>query len=148
MSGIVKMLEINDNLSLPEGELSFTATTSSGPGGQNVNKVSTRVVVSFDVAGSPTLTDDQKNLILRRLQNRVTKEGVLKVASQETRSQWANREAALRRLAELLRGALKTTPPRKRTKISVKAKKRRLEAKRHRGLVKSQRSGKSAIEEY
>ncbi|HMC82356.1 MAG TPA: aminoacyl-tRNA hydrolase [Candidatus Polarisedimenticolia bacterium] len=90
------MIEIRDGLAIREEELRFTASRSGGPGGQNVNKVSTRVTLWFDVAGSPSLTAEQRSLIRSRLATRISKEGVLRVVSQQTRSQAANREAARR----------------------------------------------------
>ncbi len=134
------MIGINERISIPEEELSFTASHSSGPGGQNVNKVSSRVTLWFDVANSPTLSPEQKDLILRRLANRIGKNGVLRVISQQTRSQVENRELAIERFAELLRDALKQAPVRKKTRVSKGAKLRRLEEKKQHGLLKSRRS--------
>ena len=130
------MLRLNDQLSLPESELSYRTSRSSGPGGQNVNKVETRVTVLFDVAASPTLSEEQKGRIRERLATRIDKKGVLRVISQKHRTQAANRETARERLATLVADALEQRRPRKRTRKPAAAKRRRLEDKRHRSEVK------------
>ena len=141
------MIRINDELSIPKEELSFTASRSSGPGGQHVNKVSTRVTLRFDVANSPSLKREQRYLILNKLATRVSKAGVLRIVSQQTRSQAANKEAALERFVALLQQALKQTPKRRRTRISPAAKQKRLNAKKHRGQLKQERSRKALWED-
>ncbi len=141
------MIEVTECLSIPDEELRFTASHSSGPGGQNVNKVSTRVTLWFDVLNSPSLTQEEKDLITGRLGSRMSKEGVLRVISQQTRSQMANREAAVERFVELLRNALRQEIPRKKTRISRTAKLRRLEDKRQHSRRKRERSRKVPIEE-
>ncbi|MDY6851341.1 MAG: alternative ribosome rescue aminoacyl-tRNA hydrolase ArfB [Thermodesulfobacteriota bacterium] len=140
------MLKITDSLSIPKEELTFTASPSQGPGGQNVNKVSTKVTLRFDLIGSPSLTEAQKILIMRRLAARVNKEGELWVVSQQTRSQWANREAAMERFAELMREALRQALPRKKTRVPLAARRRRLEDKRRQSRIKRLRS-KRVIED-
>lgn len=141
------MIVINDHTSISEDELLFTASHSSGPGGQNVNKVSSRVTLWFDVANSPSLSPDQKELLMRRLATRIGKDGVLRVISQQTRSQMENKELATERFAELLRDALKQMPMRKKTRVSKGAKLRRLEEKKQRGILKQERSKKLPIED-
>ncbi len=141
------MLKITDGLAIPLDELRFTASLSSGPGGQNVNRVHTRITLWFDVVNSPSLSEDQKALILRRLASRVSKEGVLRVVSQETRSQAANREAASERFAELLRTALQEEPARRKTRVSRMAKLKRLAEKRRRSVLKRERSRRLPIED-
>ena len=116
---------------------------SSGPGGQNINKVNTRVTLFFDVANCGSLSDWQKQRILSRLATRADKNGVLRVVSQKFRTQGANRRAAIERLQQLLTDALKTRPIRKKSKVSYAAKQRRLEEKRRRSLLKRQRSAKN-----
>lgn len=141
------MLKITDGLAIPLDELRFTASLSSGPGGQNVNRVHSRITLWFDVVNSPSLSEDQKALILRRLASRVSKEGVLRVVSQETRSQAANREAASERFAELLRTALQQEPARRKTRVSRMAKLKRLAEKRRRSVLKRERTRRLPIED-
>jgi ribosome-associated protein len=141
------MIEVTDCLSIPDEELRFTASHSSGPGGQNVNKVSTRVTLWFDVINSPNLSQEQKELITGRLGSRISKEGVLRVISQQTRSQMANREAAVERFVELLQFALKQAPIRKKTRVSRGAKLRRLEEKKQHSILKHGRSKRAPIED-
>ena len=136
------MIEIDKNTSIREDELVFKFSRSGGPGGQNVNKLNTRVTLSFDVANASNLSDEQKTRILRRLATRVDKSGVLKVVSQRYRTQKANRNAATERLIELLREALRKRRVRKKTKTPVWAKERRLEEKKRRGRIKRQRTEK------
>ena len=108
-----------------------------------MNKVSTKVTLWFDVANSASLSQEHKELIISRLGSRVSKEGVLRVISQQTRSQAANREAAVERFVELLRVALKQEKDRKKTRVSAAAKRRRLEEKKQRGCLKRERPRKS-----
>jgi ribosome-associated protein len=81
------VIVVNADLAIPEHELAFSASRSSGPGGQNVNKVSSRVTLTFDVENSPSLSDSQRRRIRSRLQTRINKDGVLRVISQISRSQ-------------------------------------------------------------
>jgi ribosome-associated protein len=141
------MVEINPSLSLPDGELELRTSRSAGPGGQNVNKLETRVTVRFDVAGSPSLTDDQRRRIQERLGTRISKAGVLQVSSQRHRTQAANREAAVARLAGLLAAALEPEAERKPTRMPKAAKRRRLEEKRRRGRLKAERTSPEARRE-
>jgi ribosome-associated protein len=136
------MPKVTDSLSIPDEELRFTASLSSGPGGQNVNKVNTRVTLWFDVINSPSLSPEQKELIMRRLGSRMSKDGVLRVISQQTRSQLANREVAIARFVDLLRVALRQEKTRKKTHVTKTAKLRRLEEKRQRSFLKRRRSTK------
>jgi len=134
------MIEINGRIVISEDELVFKFSRSSGPGGQNVNKVNTKVTLLFDVAGCESFSDIQKRRILNRLSTRANKDGVIKVASQRHRTQKANRTAAVERLSQLLTEALKTRPVRKKTKVPKAAKLRRLEEKKQRSLLKKQRA--------
>jgi ribosome-associated protein len=139
------VIRITDHLCIPEDELEFTASRSSGPGGQNVNKVSTRVTLRFHLLNSPSLSQEQKQRIVGLLSSRMSKDGVLRVVSQQTRSQAANREAAVERFAELLRGALTPVPPRRRTRVSLAAKERRLADKARRSRLKRERSKRPSL---
>ena len=124
---------------VPEGELRFQASRAGGPGGQHVNKTSTRIEVRWNVADSPSISDDQRARILERLKRRIDTKGVLRVAAGERRSQRANREAAVGRLNTLVRGALHRRRPRKPTRPSRVARERRLERKRRRSAIKHDR---------
>jgi ribosome-associated protein len=136
------MIEVMPGVSIPEDELHFDASRSGGPGGQNVNKVSSRVTLTFDVHASSALSADQKLTLLEKLSGRINKEGVLRVISQRTRSQDLNRSDTIDRFSELLREAL--TPQRKRVKTRVprKAHAKRVEEKKKRALIKQGRSRK------
>ena len=140
------MIEITEHLSIPTSEISYATSRSGGPGGQHVNKVSSRVTLLFHVAASPSLSEAQKRLILSRLATRVNQAGVLRVVSQQHRSQATNREVALTRFVTLLRQALKRTPRRAKTAIPAAVKRRRLDDKRHRGQMKQQRTKPDASE--
>ena len=136
------MIQVTNDVSIPENEVTFTASRSGGPGGQNVNKVSSRVTLSFDVANSASLSNDQKHQIYRKLATRINKDGVLRVVSQRTRSQDMNRADALERFSELLRHALTPERPRIKTRIPAAATRRRIEEKKKRTLIKRTRSKK------
>lgn len=134
------MIEITPELSIPESELEFLASRAGGPGGQHVNKVSSRVTLRFDLWGSTTLDEEQKRRIAEALPTRITKEGVLTMHARRHRSQAMNREELLGRFAELLREALRPRRARRKTRPSRAAKKRRLDEKRRRGEQKRLRS--------
>ncbi len=134
------MIRVNQDLSISEEELKFKASRSGGPGGQNVNKVASRVILLFDVDQSANLSEDQKKRIRKRLANRINKEGILRVVSQQHRTQLANRKAALDRFLELMMLALRKQRPRRQTKLPRSAKRRRLEEKARRGQLKHSRS--------
>ena len=135
-----RMIEIDENLSIPDSEVTFTASRSGGPGGQNVNKVSSRITLQFTVPESTALSDEQKEKILERLASRISGEGILQVSSRQHRSQLSNKEEATARFAELIREALQERPIRKKTKPARAAKVRRLNEKRKRGEIKRLRS--------
>lgn len=132
-------LRVNARLTIPAGELQWRFSRSSGPGGQSVNTADSRAELSFDVAGSPSLGPTYRQRALQRLAGRLV-DGVVTVSSQTERSQLRNREAAMDRLAELLREAV-APPPRVRrpTKPTAGATQRRLESKRRRGETKQHR---------
>lgn len=134
------MIDIGHGIVIPKDALVFSASRSGGPGGQNVNKVSSRVTVFFDVANCDSVSADHKRRILSRLATRASKDGVIRVAAQRHRTQKANRQAAIERLAELLREALQRKPVRRKTPVPFRTKAKRLEDKRRRSLQKQQRS--------
>jgi ribosome-associated protein len=134
------MIEIRDGIVIREDELIYKVSRSSGPGGQNVNKVNTRVTLLFDVVNCGSFPDEQKRRILTRLSGRADKNGVIRVVSQKFRTQQANRRAAVERLQQLLIAAMEPPLVRKKTSIPHTAKQRRLEKKRKRSLLKRQRA--------
>ena len=141
------MIRILPGLSVADEELTFTASRSGGPGGQNVNKVNSRVTLRFDVAASRSLSPEQKRRVISKLATRVSGEGVMRVVARSSRSQAVNRDAAEERFAELLRIAL--SPPKLRVKTPVPAAKRRsrVEEKRHRSEIKRERVWRPGSEE-
>ena len=134
------MLEIRKGAAICEDSLVFRFSRSSGPGGQNVNKVNTRVTVFLDIAGNKNFSSEQKRLIRSRLATRVNKQGILRVVCRKYRTQKANRTAAVERLVDLLRWALEKKKVRKKTKIPYTSKQKRLEEKKHRSILKQQRT--------
>jgi ribosome-associated protein len=141
------MIEIAPGVAVPEREIRFTASRSGGPGGQNVNKLNTRITLAFDVAASPSLSPEQKARIRERLATRISGNGILRVTSQRFRTQSANREAALERFVELLRTALAERAWRVRTRPTALARERRVASKKLRGRLKAQRARPASAEE-
>ncbi len=111
-------------------ELVFTTSRSSGPGGQNVNKVNTKVTMKFDVANSQLLSSEQKAIITQKLTNQITKDGVLIITSQDKRSQLENKEAVILKLENLLKKAFEKKKARKATKPSKTAVQKRITGKK------------------
>jgi ribosome-associated protein len=136
------VIEVMAGISIPENELGFTASRSGGPGGQNVNKVSTKITLSFDVQRSAALSDDQKRRIEEKLATRINNDGILQVVSQRTRSQEMNRADAIDRFAELLRRALTPRRARFKTRLPRAAKEQRLQEKKKRSVKKQARTTK------
>ena len=136
------MLQISPTLAIPDQELEERFVRSSGPGGQNVNKVSTAVELRFDVAQSPSLPEPVRERLLAKRDRRMTNEGVLVLGAQRFRTQDRNRQDARERLAHFIEGGLHVPKPRVATKPSRGAKERRLGEKRGRATIKQGRTGK------
>ncbi len=134
-----RQIKIHNRLSIPERELRFRFSKSSGPGGQHVNKAATKVELLFDVQNSPSLSDSQRERIEKKLDNRISAEGTLRIEVQNTRSQLKNREAAIERFRELISEALKKPKKRIPTKPGKTAKEKRIGEKKRRGEIKKSR---------
>lgn len=133
------MIEATPDIHIPEDEVTERFVRSAGPGGQNVNKVSTAVELRFDVRRSPSLPNDVAVRLMKLAGRRLTQDGVLVLSVMTHRSQERNRAEALERLVELIRKAAEPPPPRKRTRPTLASKVRRLEGKVRRSGVKSLR---------
>ncbi len=132
-------LPIKNGIVIPEHELDIATSRSGGPGGQHVNKTSTRITVRWNVKNSAALTDEQKERIIQKLQSRLTSEGDLIVHHSSSRSQLQNKKLALEHLAHEVRKALHVPKKRMATRISQAAKESRFRAKSHRGEIKKMR---------
>ncbi len=134
------MIEIAPGVDISEHELTFTFDRSPGPGGQNVNKMNTRVTLSFPVRDSMSLSRQQKSQVMEHLSSRITQEGMLRIVSSKERTQLANRRAALSRFIDLMADAFKPKTPRKATRPPASADRERLADKKQRGTVKRNRA--------
>ncbi|HEY6952583.1 MAG TPA: alternative ribosome rescue aminoacyl-tRNA hydrolase ArfB [Bacteroidota bacterium] len=137
-------LTVTPVVRIPSSEITFRTSRSGGPGGQNVNKLETRVEALFDVRHTRSLTEHQRSAVLEYLKNRIDSAGLLRVVAQESRSQSQNKEKAVERLTELLRKALQPRKLRLKTRPTRSAVKSRIQAKRH--LSEKKRNRKSEIE--
>jgi len=135
------MIRITDSIAIDESELSESFVRASGPGGQNVNKVSSAVQLRFDARQSPSLPNDVAVRLLRLAGKRATKEGIIVIVAQQHRDQTRNREDARERLFALIRQAAVKPKPRRPTKVPKAQKRERLEAKKHRAGIKAMRRG-------
>ncbi len=124
---------------IPPSELRFRTARSGGPGGQHVNKTSTKVEVLWNVAGSESLSEAQRERLLAKLSNRIDVRGMLRVASTNSRSQFQNRETAVDRINEIVRKALRVPKPRKKTRTPKRAVESRLAEKKKRAEKKERR---------
>lgn len=124
---------------VPENEVYFQASRSSGPGGQHVNRRATRVEAYWNIRESASLTEQQRTRILEKLAARIGKDGILRVVAEDERSQYRNKQLATQRLRELVARALHVPKPRKKTRPPRSATEKRLEGKGRRGQVKKLR---------
>lgn len=130
---MAERLEILPGISLDPGEISFSFTTAGGPGGQNVNKVATKAVLRFNIAGCASFNEGQRLRLTEKLGNRLTRTGDLVLHASRHRHRERNRSDAIDRLIAILRGALTVQKRRKATKPTRGSKRRRLDAKRQQG---------------
>ena len=133
------MIRITPAIALSEDEIHLEFVRSSGPGGQNVNKVATAVQLRFDVANSPSLPHDVRVRLAAAAGRKMTSEGILIIDARRFRTQERNRKDALDRLVELVRGASRKPVPRRATRPTLASKRRRMDGKRRRGQVKQLR---------
>ena len=129
-------IDIMPGLRVPLSELRFAFTRSGGPGGQNVNKVSTRVELQFEPESSSVLDDRQKALIRSSLGSRIGKDGVLRIQAQDSRSQWQNRRLATEKFSSLLRLALRPRKKRVASRPTSGSREERFRAKKKKGALK------------
>jgi ribosome-associated protein len=134
------MIRITDAIAIDEREIHESFVRASGPGGQNVNKLATAVQLRFDARGSPSLPEDVRARLERLAGRRLTQDGVLVITARRHRTQERNRQDALERLVELVRRAARPPTPRRPTKPSAAARRRRLDAKQRRGVIKRLRA--------
>jgi ribosome-associated protein len=136
------MIRITDTIAIDESELSEAFVRASGPGGQNVNKVSSAVQLRFDVRQSPSLPNDVALRLMRLAGSRLTKEGVIVITAQAHRDQTRNRDEARERLFALIRQAAVKPKARRATKVPKAQKRKRLEGKKRRSEIKKMRGGR------
>ena len=141
------MIYITRTIAIDEREIQQEFIRSSGPGGQNVNKVATAVQLRFDVRNSPSLPDDVRERLVRLAGRRFTEDGLLIIDARRFRTQERNRQDAIDRLVELIRKASEKPKPRRKTRPTLASKRRRLETKRRRGKTKRTRWPVSSLED-
>ncbi len=137
----MKDIHITGTLAVPLSKISFRTSRSAGPGGQNVNKVESRVELLFDVERSAIFSHEQLAGIFLKLKNKIDSKGILHITSQSSRSQWENKEIALEEFVRLLKSSLKPAKKRISTKLSKVAKEKRLKKKKIHSEKKRMRSG-------
>jgi ribosome-associated protein len=146
MTHVAAMIRITDTISLDESEIDETFVRSSGPGGQNVNKLSTAVQLRFDVRRSASLPNDVAIRLMNLAGKRLTKDGVIVLVAQSHRTQERNRADALARLVALIQQAAVRPTPRRATKPTKASKERRLAGKKVRSTIKETRRSKPSFD--
>lgn len=141
------MIQVTRDIAIDEKEIQLEFIRSSGPGGQNVNKVATAVQLRFDVSGSPSLPEDVRERLIFLAGNQITDDGILIITARRFRTQWRNREDVIDRFTELIRNASQRPKVRRRRKVSLASKLRRLESKRYRSKTKRMRRPVRSIDE-
>ena len=141
------MIRVSPEIIIGEDEVNLEFVRSSGPGGQNVNKVSTAVQLKFDIMSSPSLSAKVRHRLIQLAGTKVTKDKVLVLEASRFRSQEKNRQDALSRLAQLIREAIKEPKPRRKTKPTLASKRKRIESKKRKGLIKKMRRAVTSSEE-
>lgn len=133
------MIQITSSIAIDESEIQEEFIRSSGPGGQNVNKVATTVQLRFDVANSPSIPDEVRERLISLARNRITEDGMLIINARRFRTQGRNRQDAIERLAELIRRAAEKPRSRRKTRPTLTSKMRRLDGKHYRAGKKKLR---------
>lgn len=140
------MHRVTDTISIDDSELDESFVRASGPGGQNVNKVSSAVQLRFDARRSKALPNDVAIRLMKLAGSKLTKDGIIVIVAQEYRDQTRNRAAARERLFDLIRAAAVKPTVRRATKVSKAQKKKRVEGKKHRSQIKALRGGKTGLD--
>ncbi len=140
-------IKINSTVSIPPNEIEFRFSRSGGPGGQNVNKVSTKVELVFNLETSQSLSKEEKELVRRKLHSSIDTAGNIKIVCQESRSQYANKQSAIEKFTERIRKALVRQIVRVATKPTRTSTQKRIQSKKKHGAIKSGRSKKGMSEE-
>ncbi|HNW29134.1 MAG TPA: alternative ribosome rescue aminoacyl-tRNA hydrolase ArfB [Spirochaetota bacterium] len=141
------MITINNRISIPDDEIIITASRSSGPGGQNVNKVSTKVTLRFSIAETGSLSEEQKDRAREKLKNIINREGCIVIHEESRRSQAANRKLIIDKFASLLRRSLAVPKKRIPTRVSAAQKRKRLDDKKIQGRKKKSRRNEEIFQQ-